>query len=94
MDLEAKKELFATGQVFGFPVDLPAVLSQLQQDMRDDWYSDALAYADIFSDQIYIADVILGALNTWGGVYIGDKRVLRPIPKKHFSERYSRNRFF
>ncbi|MGI8365931.1 RNA-directed DNA polymerase [Sphingomonas paucimobilis] len=89
MDLEAKKELFATGQVFGFPVDLPAVLSQLQQDMRDDWYSDALAYADIFSDQIYIADVILGALNTWGGVYIGDKRVLRPIPKKHFSERYS-----
>ncbi|WP_313326155.1 RNA-directed DNA polymerase [Sphingobium yanoikuyae] len=89
MDLEAKKELFATGQVFGFPVDLSAVLSQLQQDMRDDWYGDALAYGDIFSDQSYISDVILNSLNTWGGIYIGDKRVLRPIPKKHFSERYS-----
>lgn len=89
MDLDAKKELFSTGQVFGFPVDLPAVLSQLQQDMRDDWYSDALAYEDIFSDQNYITNVIFNSLNTWGGVYIGDQRVLRSIPKKHFSERYS-----
>ncbi|WP_292288460.1 RNA-directed DNA polymerase [Marivita sp.] len=89
MDFETKKNLFATGQVLGFPVNLKSVLSQLQQDMRDDWYSDALGYNDIFADQEYIADTILESLNGWGGTYIGDIRVVRPIPKKQFAERYS-----
>lgn len=89
LDLEAKKELFATGQVFGFPVDLRVVLSQLQQDMRDDWYSDALDYGDIFADQDYISDVLLKCLNAWGGAYSGDTRVVRTIPKKVYAERYS-----
>lgn len=89
MDFETKRELFATGQVLGFPVNLTAVLSQLQQDMRDDWYSDALGYNDIFPDHEYIADTVLKALNKWGGIYLGSHRVVRPIPKKQFAERYS-----
>lgn len=89
LDFETKENLFSTGQVLGFPVHLKSVLSQLQQDMRDDWYNDALGYNDIFSDQEYLADTILESLNEWGGTYIGDRRVVRPIPKKKFAERYS-----
>jgi hypothetical protein len=82
-------ELFQTGQVFGFPVDVKLVMSHLQQDMRDDWYADTLRYTDIFSDQSYTAQVLLRCLNEWGGLYVGDKRVLRSIPKKVYAERYS-----
>lgn len=82
-------ELFTTGQVFGFPVDVNLVMRHLQQDMRDDWYADTLRYTDIFSDQSYAADVLLRCLNDWGGLYVGDKRVLRGIPKKAYAERYS-----
>ncbi|MFG6608133.1 RNA-directed DNA polymerase [Sulfitobacter sp. 1A10445] len=89
MDIEFKSMLFSTGQVFGFPVDLKVVTLQLQQDMRDDWYRDALGYTDIFSDHEYVADVVFNCLNTWGGQYYGDHRTVRPIPKKKHAERYS-----
>lgn len=89
LDIETKYTLFSTGQVLGFPVDLKIVMSQLQQDMRDDWYSDTLGYADIFSDHDYVTDVILECINGWGGEYIGDRRVVRSIPKKNYAERYS-----
>lgn len=82
-------ELFQTGQVFGFPVDVNLVMRHLQQDMRDDWYADTLKYTDIFADQNYAAQVLLRCLNEWGGLYVGDKRVLRGIPKKAYAERYS-----
>ncbi len=82
-------ELFLSGQVLGFPVDFNLVLKHLQQDMRDDWYSDTLGYADIFSDSEYAMSVILKCLDEWGGVYSGQRRVVRPIPKKGFAERYS-----
>ncbi|WP_124254218.1 RNA-directed DNA polymerase [Cereibacter sphaeroides] len=89
LDLELKNVIFSTGQVLGFPVDVRTVLSQLQQDMRDDWYCDTLGYSDIFSDADYVTDVILKCLNGWGGTYLGDPRVVRPIPKKNYAERYS-----
>lgn len=81
--------LFSTGQVFGFPVDLRVVALQLQQDMRDDWYGDALGYSDILSDHDYITEVVLKCLNDWGGYYTGDQRTVRSIPKKAYAERYS-----
>lgn len=68
LDFETKENLFSTGQVLGFPVHLKSVLSQLQQDMRDDWYNDALGYNDIFSDQEYLADTILESLTNGVGL--------------------------
>lgn len=87
--MQDELELFQTGQVFGFPVDVNLVMRHLQQDMRDDWYADTLRYTDIFADQNYAAQVLLRCLNEWGGLYLGDKRVLRGIPKKAYAERYS-----
>ncbi|RYH09958.1 hypothetical protein [Tropicimonas sp. IMCC6043] len=82
-------DLFGSGQALGFPINFDLVLQHLQQDMRDDWYADTLGYSDIFGDKDYAKAVILGCLSDWNGVYSGDRRYLRAIPKKGFAERYS-----
>ncbi|WP_336233050.1 RNA-directed DNA polymerase [Thalassospira sp. CH_XMU1458] len=87
--MQSKYDLFETGQALGFPVNFKLVLQHLQQDMRDDWYADTLGYIDLFKDPTHCMDVILECLNIGGGLYTGDKRSVRSIPKKNFAERYS-----
>lgn len=77
------------GRVLGFPIDFANVLKHLKQDMRDDWYYDSLFYNDLFSNPHEVQKIILKSLYEWNGIYTGDTRYVRDIPKKGLGERYS-----
>lgn len=84
-----KNPLPVIDRLLGFPIQLPLVLKHLKQDMRDDWYFDALQYEDIFKDHEYCLKVIESSFNLGHGEYIADTPTVRGIPKKGYSERYA-----
>lgn len=75
--------------VLAFPVDCDAVLKQLKQDMRDDWFFDALFYKDIYANKADLKKVITDLLCEGNGEYVGDYRQIYDVPKKGFGTRYS-----
>lgn len=75
--------------LLGFPVNLALVLQHLRQDMRDDWYFDALQYNDLFKSQDTCVDIVASSFSEGHGLYVADKPTVRGIPKKGFSERYA-----
>ncbi len=76
------------GQALGFPVNFDLVLKHLRQDMRDDWYFDCLQYDDLFKDPAEAKRIIVSLLHEWNGVYVGNRSIVRNIPKKGYGERY------
>lgn len=76
-------------KLLGFPVNLGLVLKHLKQDMRDDWYFDALQYQDLFQNKQTCIDVIAASFNAGHGLYLADSPTVRGIPKKGYSERYA-----
>jgi hypothetical protein len=76
-------------KMLGFPVNVGRVLTHLKQDMRDDWYFDALQFSDIFDDQAYCQEVLKKAVSKGHGVYSSESPTVRGIPKSGLTERYA-----
>jgi hypothetical protein len=76
-------------RLLGFPVDLGLVLQHLKQDMRDDWYADALQYKDFFTSKDTCLDILAASYSAGNGLYEADRPTVRGIPKKGFAERYA-----
>ena len=76
-------------QIFAFPIKASTVLIHLNEDMRDDWFTDVLLHKDLFSGKLSLADVINDLLINGGGKYIASERKVYDIPKKGFGIRYS-----
>ena len=76
-------------QIFAFPIKASTVLIHLNEDMRDDWFSDVLLHKDLFGGKSSLAEVINNLLIHGNGKYIANKRQVYDIPKKGFGVRYS-----
>lgn len=75
--------------ILAFPIDVDAVLQHLYQDMRDDWFIDAIQHRDLFSNKNELRKVLFDLLLEGNGRYMGAERKLYDIPKKGFGVRYS-----
>ncbi|WP_343549292.1 RNA-directed DNA polymerase [Ralstonia sp.] len=83
------EEYWGTEGVLSFPIDCDMVLKHLKQDMRDDWFGDALFYKDLFSNKNDLKRVLVEILEEGDGQYVGKSRNIRDIPKKGLGIRYS-----
>lgn len=72
-----------------FPIDIKNVLKQLNQDMRDDWFADALSYTDIFSSSQDVCKTITDLLHEGHGLYPSGGRRICDIPKVGMGLRYA-----
>lgn len=72
-----------------FPIDVRAVLAHMRQDMRDDWFLDALNHQDLFAQPDDLKRVLCALLLEGNGKYPGTERVLYDIPKRGLGVRYS-----
>ncbi|WP_439671002.1 Reverse transcriptase domain-containing protein [Cupriavidus necator] len=82
-------EIWGEEGVLSFPIDCDAVLKHLKQDMRDDWFLDAISYKDIFANKSDLQGIITRLLEEGNGQYVGSDRRIYDIPKKGFGIRYS-----
>lgn len=69
-------------------VDTAAVIRQLQQDLRDDWFPDPRRFEDMFKSN-RIEKVIEANLQRNNGAYTPSARTVFNVPKKNFTLRYS-----
>lgn len=75
--------------VFSFPIQFDAALLHLRQDLRDDWFCDALGYQDLFDTKRDLDSRLHGLLLAGNGLYPASQRVLYDVPKKGLGVRYS-----
>lgn len=83
------KYLEGIKHTLAFPVNASAVAAHLAQDMRDDWFSDALAHKDLLGNPDALIDIVADLITEGNGRYEGTKRSLCDIPKKGLGIRYS-----
>lgn len=76
-------------EILAFPIDVDVVLQHLHQDMRDDWFADALQHRDLFANKQSLRDVLHEVLLVGNGRYGASKRTVCDIPKKGFGVRYA-----
>lgn len=76
-------------ELLAFPIDVDAVLQHLRQDMRDDWFVDAIQHNDLFSNKVELRKVLYSLLLEGNGRYVGAERNVYDIPKKGLGIRYS-----
>lgn len=83
---EEKKELT---KILAFDIEIDAVLQHLNQDMRDDWFTDAIQHRDLFENKIHLHEKLQNLIQDGNGKYLGAKRTVYNIPKKGIGLRYS-----
>jgi hypothetical protein len=52
-----------------FPIDVKATLKHLRQDMKDDWFYDAVRYEDLLTNEKDLVRVLLENLEINHGIY-------------------------
>lgn len=82
-------DIWGSTGVLSFPIDCDAVVAQLNQDMRDDWFVDAIFYRDLLSNKKNLKEVIGDLLLEGNGKYPAGLRNICDIPKKGLGIRYS-----
>lgn len=86
---KASKEQYLDDQLLAFPIDVRAVLKHLRQDMRDDWFVDALEYSEIFDAPNDLLAVVQTILHENNGQYQSGGRFAYDIPKTNLGLRYA-----
>ena len=84
-----KEEKSEPIKILAFDIETDAVLQHLNQDMRDDWFVDAIQHRDLFENKNNLHDNLKNLILDGNGRYIGAKRTLYNIPKKGIGLRYS-----
>lgn len=87
--MSAREDLWGEQGILGFPINCNAVLAHLKQDMRDDWFFDAIQYKDLLSAQSNLKEVFSDLLLEGNGKYPGGNRTICDIPKKGYGIRYA-----
>jgi hypothetical protein len=72
-----------------FPIDTRAVTAHMSQDMRDDWFTDALEHRDLLNHPDALMEIVADLVTEGNGRYEGTKRTICDIPKKGLGIRYS-----
>jgi len=49
--------------LLGYPIKTKSVLRQLRQDMKDDWFADAIGYEEILDDEHDLMNILHDVLD-------------------------------
>lgn len=82
-------DIWGKDGVLSFPIECDEVLAHLNQDMRDDWFHDAIQYKDLFEGNHDIKTLITDLLLEGNGRYKASSRQIYDIPKKGLGIRYA-----
>lgn len=85
----AKQKEPEANELLAFKIEIDAVLQHLNQDMRDDWFTDAIQHRDLFSNKNDLKETLQCLLLEGNGNYAGSNRTIYNIPKKGIGVRYS-----
>lgn len=80
---------FKVEQLLTFPIDTNATLKHLRQDMKDDWFYDAIRYEDLLSNKTDLQRVLAENLNINHGNYKSGDKAIYDVPKRALGLRYT-----
>lgn len=76
-------------ELLTFPIDIKATLKHLRQDMKDDWFYDAVRYEDLLSNADNLAEILSINLDTNHGKYETGHKATYDVPKRELGLRYT-----
>ncbi len=69
-------------ELLAFPIDIKTTLKYLRQDMKDDWFYDAVRYEDLLSNGKSLQEIISKNLNINHGEYMSGQKAVYDVPKR------------
>jgi len=75
--------------LLGYPIKTKSVLRQLRQDMKDDWFADAIGYEEILDDEHDLMNILHDVLDNSNGIYRSGSKCVYDVPKRQLGLRYS-----
>lgn len=75
--------------LLAFPIDIAATLKHLRQDMKDDWFYDAVRYEDLLTNSKDLLKVLTENLEFNHGVYKSGDKAVYDVPKRALGLRYT-----
>ena len=75
--------------LLSFPIDIQKTLKHLRQDMRDDWFCDAVRYEDLLSNRNSLNEILQKNLDINHGIYETGKKFTYDVPKSLLGLRYT-----
>ncbi|MCF6281984.1 MAG: RNA-directed DNA polymerase [Candidatus Polarisedimenticolaceae bacterium] len=75
--------------LLAFPIDVTATLKHLRQDMKDDWFYDAVRYEDLLSNGKSLKKILSENLERNHGVYKTGYKATYDVPKRALGLRYT-----
>lgn len=75
--------------LLAFPINVGATLKHLRQDMRDDWFYDAVRYEDLLSNGKNLHEIISINLERNHGEYKSGPKAIYDVPKRALGLRYT-----
>ena len=76
-------------ELLAFPIDVKTTLRNLRQDMKDDWFYDAVRYEDLLSNKDNLIKILAENLDRHHGEYESGAKVLYDVPKRELGLRYT-----
>jgi len=75
--------------LLAFPVNVIATLKHLRQDMKDDWFYDAVRYEDLLSNGKNLHKILSQNLEINHGEYKSGHKAVYDVPKRSLGLRYT-----
>ena len=75
--------------LLAFPIDEKATLKHLRQDMKDDWFYDAVRYEDLLTNKKSLHDILSQNLEVNHGEYKSGSKATYDVPKRALGLRYT-----
>jgi hypothetical protein len=76
-------------ELLAFPIDIKATLKHLRQDMKDDWFYDAVRYEDLLSNADSLNEILSKNLDINHGKYATGHKATYDVPKRALGLRYT-----
>jgi hypothetical protein len=75
--------------LLAFPINVRATLKHLRQDMKDDWFYDAVRYEDLLSNGKNLHEILSQNLEINHGEYKSGHKAVYDVPKRSLGLRYT-----
>jgi hypothetical protein len=75
--------------LLAFPINVRATLKHLRQDMKDDWFYDAVRYEDLLSNRKNLQEILSQNLEINHGEYKSGHKAVYDVPKRSLGLRYT-----
>ncbi|HDY7823327.1 TPA: RNA-directed DNA polymerase [Vibrio vulnificus] len=80
---------FNEENILAFPIDISRTLKHLRQDMKDDWFYDAVSYEDLLTNETDLRRILLENLEINHGIYKPGEKSVYDVPKRALGLRYT-----